>query len=332
MKGEERVRRDWQRRFGLLADEQARQWRLPLVSLTETTVKAEVEAILWFKRTRALHRGALEGHAGYNALARLFSNGVCVAREIGTLIAHGYPYGALARWRTLHETTVVAQFIRTNPPAIGERYRDHVRIRRYRAMTLTKTLAARYGKPLPPGFADEYGKLRQERDALVGIYGPEFKSDHGWAAPAVGGSGYPRMRDLEEAVGMEHMRKAYADASESIHSGPGSLAWDLDPSAGRDMAHLFGPDADGSSLPGILVAHTFAALRVVWRAANESDNPFLAPDLLDTDVAKIHHEGNDLMRKFAACETSLGHLALATELLQTLTLRKRGDSPTWSSA
>ena len=44
------------------------------------------------------------GGAAYNGLARLFSNGVRVAREIGTLIEHGYPHGAPARWRTLHET------------------------------------------------------------------------------------------------------------------------------------------------------------------------------------------------------------------------------------
>lgn len=82
--------------------------------------------------------------------------------------------------------------------------------------------------------------------------------------------------------------------------------------------HVFGPDADGSSLPGILVSHTLSDLRIVWRAANQTDNPFRAPDQLEKDVARIHDEGTGVMREFVDCERSVEHLLLATQLLETL--------------
>lgn len=167
---------------------------------------------------------------------------------------------------------------------------------------------------------DAYERVKHERDALVRKYGPEFKADYGWAAPAIEGTGRrgPTLRDLEEAVEMGYMRGVYSDVSEYIHSGPAGVPWHLDPADGDDMKHLFGPNADGSSIPGILVAHTFSNLRILWRAANESKNPFLAPALLVKDVAKIHREGSDLMREFVDCERSVEQLLLATQLLETL--------------
>lgn len=319
-RNEERSKRDWQRRFGSMPREQALQWRRPVLSLSAMIAKAEVDAILWSRRTHALHQGALKNHAGYNALARLFANGVRVAKEIGSLIGNGYPEGATARWRTLHETTVVAQFIRTSPPSIGERYRDHNRIQQYRAMNRVKALSEQYDKHLPPGFFAIYEKLRDERDALIQKYGPEFNTEYGWAAPAIEKTGRrgPRISELEVAVGMDHMRQAYANASQHIHSGPDSVSWYLDPAEGDDMRHVFGPDADGSSLPGILVSHTLSNLRIVWRAANATDNPFMAPDQLEKDVTRIHDEGTDLIKEFVDCERSVEHLILATQLVETL--------------
>lgn len=97
MTDEERIKRDWQRRFGVLPGEQARQWHGPVLSLSATIARAEAEATLWYRRTQALYGGALRDHAGYSALARLFSNGIRVAKEIGSLIGSGYPEGASAR-------------------------------------------------------------------------------------------------------------------------------------------------------------------------------------------------------------------------------------------
>ena len=162
------------------------QWRGPVLSLSAIIAKAEVDAILWSRRTHALHESSLKNHAGYNALARLFANGIRVAKEIGSLIGNGYPEGGSARWRTLHETVVVAQFIRINPPNIGERYRDHARIQQYRATTRLKTLSEQHGKHLAHGFVEMCERLRNERDALVQKYGTEFKTEYGWAAPSIG--------------------------------------------------------------------------------------------------------------------------------------------------
>src|SRR5690606_25692448 len=45
------------------------------------------------------------------ALAHLFPRALLVTQEIICLMRGGYPDGALARWRSLHEITVTAMYI-----------------------------------------------------------------------------------------------------------------------------------------------------------------------------------------------------------------------------
>ena len=320
MSDTDRITRDWQRRFGRISNEQRLQWHKPVMSVSLMIMKAEVESVLWSKRFHEICKGQLRDHAGYNAIARLLSNGIRVAKEINILIEHGCPKGANARWRTLHEITVITQFIRTNPPCIGERYRAHTAIREYRAMKQMRDLSERLAEPVAPDFLVAYRRVQKKRDEMIQQYGAEFKTDYGWSVPALKKK-RPRMSDLEKSVNMDNIRPLFSFASRQIHSGPDSIPWHLDPARGDDMRHVYGPDTDGSAIPGILAAHTFTTLRMIWRLANDTKNPFLDPDMCEKDVTKIHDEGIAVTKEFLDCEVSAEHLMVASQLLRILTSR-----------
>ncbi len=59
------------------------------------------------------------------ALVRLHARAVLIASEIEALLRTGHADGAHARWRTLHEVTVVAIFLANHGPEIAERYIEH---------------------------------------------------------------------------------------------------------------------------------------------------------------------------------------------------------------
>lgn len=94
------------------------------------TVSAELgneQAKKMSRRTRNLHFN--------NALLRLHVRGCQVGREILTLISNGFADGAMARWRTLHEISVVAQVLADGGEPIAERYLEYEAVEAKRALT-----------------------------------------------------------------------------------------------------------------------------------------------------------------------------------------------------
>ena len=64
-----------------------------------------------------------------NALRRLWGASCVVGDEILTLLRAGYGAGAFARWRSLHELSVVALFIGEHGEQVAERYLAHQSMR-----------------------------------------------------------------------------------------------------------------------------------------------------------------------------------------------------------
>ena len=67
----------------------------------------------------------------FEALTRLHSRGCQVGQEILTLLRGGYADGAHARWRTLHELSVVAYSLSSKGNDLAERYLRHSEITNY---------------------------------------------------------------------------------------------------------------------------------------------------------------------------------------------------------
>ncbi|EEF26002.1 conserved hypothetical protein, partial [Ricinus communis] len=152
----------------------------------------------------------------FEALSQLFPRAILVAREIIHLLKGGFPDGALSRWRSLHELTVTAMFIRENDKAIALRYLATFDFQARRAAKQYNLYAERAN--LKPFSAEELADMDGRCEMASSMIGGEIKGDWGWAAPAFSRENATFV-DLEKAVKMDHWRPRYKWASQHVHSG-----------------------------------------------------------------------------------------------------------------
>lgn len=179
-----------------------------------------------------------------------------VSRESLSLIKNGYADGALARWRSLHELSVVAQFIKEHDDIIAERYLLSFDMRALRAMKQYQEHHEQAG--LHPYEDDEIAEKEKDCRQIESEYGKEMKFEYGWAVPALKNISKPTFYDLEKYVELEHMRPYYAWASHTLHAGfkppntfLGSCEMPFDP---EEPVLLAGPSNSGLTDPIGLIA------------------------------------------------------------------------------
>jgi len=153
----------------------------------------------------------------FEVLTHLHGRGCRVSREIHALLRYGYPSGALARWRALHEVTVVANLIRMHGGDVAERYLRHVDIEDSRAVVEYQKHSTKLGHS--PYTELEVAQAVARKEALLKEYGSEFGKPYGWASDILKTSD-PKFAEIEEKAGLSHMRPYYRFASHDIHCGP----------------------------------------------------------------------------------------------------------------
>lgn len=192
------------------------------------------------------------------AALRLLSWGsITAAGECVALLRAGYANGALARWRLLHESDVLALLLAQMPPHVSERYFEHSAMRRRQMRHSYQEWALAAGAE--PHTSEEMYGMKTDEKALIDKYGatwageygwahePLLSLDHGYAAVASRGRGRPTgpsFTDLQGAVMPRGMRLHYASANRTVH-------FTLD--TGHDQLPA-GPQPDELRLPGALVA------------------------------------------------------------------------------
>jgi hypothetical protein len=202
------------------------------------------------------HPDGDESPALFRALSELHARSCRVAGEILCLMKAGFADGALARWRTLHEIAVVAQFLGKHGEATAERYLLHDAVRTSRAAERFAVHSAAMG--WEPVDEDELRSLRAERDALVQRFGKAFRTDLGWAADVLSKE-RPGLDDLEADLGLAHWRSFYGWASDGVHAGPGGLR----PTGIQDHGEAFlvaGPTNAALADPGQYTALSLAQI------------------------------------------------------------------------
>lgn len=159
------------------------------------------------------------------ALIELHAHSILVANETVDLLRSGWPAGAEARWRTLHEIEVIALFIAKSPVTVARRYLAsldldlHRRIER-KQMSLPRT---KEGAVLRK-------ELKHRADVAIKKHGHAVGNEYGWACRWLR-TKRVRFVDLERSVAKQTRRPAYLSASSRIHAGRiGSLGSILDTS------------------------------------------------------------------------------------------------------
>jgi Family of unknown function (DUF5677) len=201
---------------------------------------------------------AKKGKYTRDVLGKLHVRGCQVSAEILMLVENGYADGAMARWRTLHEISIVATLIAENGDELAMRYIEHSAVEAKRAMDefVRCHTALGYASPTKREIASVVAKF----DSAVQRFGKDFSTPYGWA---VGHSGItnpnPKFRDLEDAAGRAMMRSYYKMASYNVHASSKGLLFRL--GTIDDPSHLIaGATNAGLEEPGQNMAFTLTQL------------------------------------------------------------------------
>jgi hypothetical protein len=197
-------------------------------------------------RTRSKRNAVLN-----SVLSCLHVRACQISAEIMALIENGYADGAMARWRTLHEVTVVAIVLNDGGDELAQRYLDYEVVEAKRALDEYQSCAGLIG--YRPFSAREAKKIQSNFDAMMqkyagGKYGKTFGKSYGWAAEHLD-SKAPDFRRLETAAGRSEMRSHYKMASNNVHAGVKGIAHRLSTLAGP-YALVAGATNVGFSEPG----------------------------------------------------------------------------------
>lgn len=159
-----------------------------------------------------------------DVLTRLHARACQIADEVRTLLRSGYADGAMARWRSLHEVSVVLQFIAQKGPDMAVRYADHEAVESLKAARGYNANAERLNQePYTPA---ELAQIETDTKAIVSKYEPDYDSDYGWAAVALK-KRKPNFASIEEAVDLDHFRPYYKFASHNVHANPKGIFYRL---------------------------------------------------------------------------------------------------------
>jgi hypothetical protein len=154
------------------------------------------------------------------SLAGLHARAWRTATEAHVLLSHGFPAGAMARARTMHELAVVAFVIsgfgrEPGNEDLAERYLLHGSVMAHKeALTYQANVTALGYKPISN---EELEQMRSTSEELVKRFGKGFGSTNGWASALVGVES-PRFVDLEKLALLSHLRPYYSWASHSVHA------------------------------------------------------------------------------------------------------------------
>jgi hypothetical protein len=193
--------------------------------------------------------------ASVEVLTRLHARACQVAREIVTLLRAGFADGAMARWRTLHEISVMSEFIRVSGEEAATRYLHHQAVESKRAAVQFSQWCHVLGeKPLSKRQVDRIEK--NFSDALK-KYGESFKSEYGWAAESLKNK-KPNFVDIEKAAGVDYLRPYYRMASHNVHANPKGILFRL--GLTHDEVLLVGPSNTGLADPGLSAARSVSLI------------------------------------------------------------------------
>ena len=183
----------------------------------------------------------------FDVLTRLHARSCQITSEIILLLRSGFADGAHARWRTLHEISIIGYFIAKHGNAMAERYICHTAIEEFKAANAYQKHCETLGYEKLT--AEAFGAIREKYEYYINKFGKSYRKQNGWASLALGIDD-PKIVDIEADVGLSHMRPYYQMACHNVHANPKGIFFKLGliPESGDIL--LAGPSNLGLSDPG----------------------------------------------------------------------------------
>ncbi|MCY3991307.1 MAG: DUF5677 domain-containing protein [Caldilineaceae bacterium] len=220
-------------------------WRLPLDRL-EILIWVAFEAGMQFNREFRNAAAESNDHV-FEALTRLHAKACQTSLAILTLLKSGFADDAFARWRSLHEISVIGSFISKNGQELAEKYLLHRPIQQYKIMCAQIKVHGRNSEEEVS--QEDMVVLEDLHDKLIKRFGKSFSSDYGWAVETLK-KNRPTFRDIEEIVGLDHFRPYYRMASDNVHANSHGLYYRMGINQDDGKILLGGPSNAGLEGPG----------------------------------------------------------------------------------
>jgi hypothetical protein len=152
-------------------------------------------------------------------LTEIRARGCHIADQIRALLKAGFPHGADALWRTLHELDVVASVIAADGPELAERYVLHDVVTNAKDARAYQQYTEELGQD--PYSDQEMAVIADAEATVLAKYGRRFKAEYGWAADAVPceNNRSPGIADLEHHAGLPHFGPYRNLGSARLHAG-----------------------------------------------------------------------------------------------------------------
>ena len=186
------------------------------------------------------------------ALAALHVRTCKTVLEVITLLENGLPDGAYARWRTLHEISVVAFVIDQFGDEIAERYLMHDVVSERESLVNEFRYSGK--KYDPKRVRGEHKEIEEDFQAALRKFGKPFSSPYGWAASSLDLK-RPTFQDLERAVDWNVLSPDYKWSSYTIHGGVAGTVRTLGVTGDSQVIHAGATNA-GLAMPAILTAYS----------------------------------------------------------------------------
>ncbi|MGN6304018.1 MAG: DUF5677 domain-containing protein [Mesorhizobium sp.] len=216
------------------------------IDLLEVLLECSVEIGESYSKSAMRSRSKKTGLKN-SLLIQLHARSCQVTREILSLLENGYADGAFARWRTLHEISVVSQIIWSNDSELSERYLQHEIVESKRAQDEYLRSHKELGFQTIPEREIKY--INQLFDDVIDRYGKEFGSQYGWMADRLKNP-RPTFADLERLAGKSLIRSFYKMASYNVHASPKALKFRLGSLGTSSGVLLAGASNAGLEEPG----------------------------------------------------------------------------------
>jgi hypothetical protein len=239
-----------------------------------------------------------------NVLTRLHVRACQVTAEIITLLENGYADGAMARWRTLHEITIVTVLMKDHGEPLAERYIAHQAVEAKSGKDQYAQCYAQLGyEPIDHETSE---KIDSAYEQAIATYGKEFSAPYGWAAGYVSkGARQLGLGDLESAAGRSGLASHYKLASYNVHAGPHALFFRLGLMGEPKL--LAGASNAGLTEPGQNTAVSLSLISVLLLNDNPNLDDIMTMKLLQMISRKIPHLFAIAERKLRADHLSHTH-------------------------
>ncbi len=261
------VERDFRKNFKPNLSEQKKErnefkkrlyqkWKKPL-DLLDALIFFNIEC---GEKITNSYRKASGEDVKFETLVRLHARACQVAGEVLELLKSGFADGAMARWRTLYEISIYANFLVDKPSELCQKYLDYYMIESYsEAIEFQKNCKELGYRPFSKKEMKENEDMRKE---LAIKYGDDFLKSHGWLSGVLP-KGKCNFAGVEETIDFSHFRSFYKMANNSVHAGSKAIIFKLGLfRQGKVM--LAGPSNYGLADPGQITAnsllHTLSTL------------------------------------------------------------------------